>query len=298
MKLLLLGADGQVGFELRRSLLGLGHVRACTRAEADLAQHDALAALIAAERPDWIINAAAYTAVDLAEDQPELAHQINGEALRVIGASAKAVGARVLHYSTDYVFAGTEPGARQVSDGCAPVGAYGQSKLAGERALQISGASHLILRTAWVYAARGKNFLRTMLRLGAEREQLRVVADQHGTPTSARLIAQVSALMIGAMRTAPASDLRYGVYHLTAAGQTTWHGFATALLQAAFARDLLTRVPDVLAIRSDEFPTKAKRPHYSVLDCKKLEMNFGLQLPAWQLPMELVLDELKDRNAA
>lgn len=298
MKLLVLGADGQVGYELRRSLLGLGHVRACVRAEADLTQHDALAALIAAERPDWIINAAAYTAVDLAEDQPDLAHQINGEALRVIGASAKAVGARVLHYSTDYVFAGTEPGARQVSDACAPGGAYGHSKLAGERALQISGASHLIVRTAWVYAARGKNFLRTMLRLGAEREQLRVVADQHGTPTSARLIAQVSALMIAAMRTAPANDLRYGVYHLTAAGQTTWHGFATALLQAAFARGLLTRMPDVLAIRSDEFPTKAKRPHYSVLDCKKLEMNFGLQLPAWQLLMELVLDELKDRNAA
>ncbi|AVP98494.1 dTDP-4-dehydrorhamnose reductase [Ahniella affigens] len=298
MKLLLLGADGQVGFELRRSLLGLGHVRACTRTEADLSQHDALAALIAAERPDWIINAAAYTAVDRAEDQPELAHQINGEALSVIGASAKAIGARVLHYSTDYVFAGTEPGARQVSDACAPIGVYGASKLAGERALQVSGAPHLILRTAWVFAARGKNFLRTMLRLGAEQEQLRVVADQHGTPTSARLIAQVSALMIAALRTAPANDLRFGAYHVTAAGQTTWHGFATALLQAAVARGLMARMPEVLAIRSDAFPTKAKRPHYSVLDCKKLEMNFGLQLPAWQVPMELVLDELKDRNTA
>lgn len=298
MNILLLGADGQVGFELRRSLLGLGTVRACTRAEADLSQHDALAALIAAERPDWIINAAAYTAVDQAEDQPALAHQINGAALGVIGAAAKVIGARVLHYSTDYVFAGTEPGARQVSDTCAPVGAYGQSKLAGERALQISGASHLIVRTAWVYAARGKNFLRTMLRLGAEREQLSVVADQHGTPTSARLIAQASALMIGALRLAPASDLRYGLYHLTAQGQTTWHGFATALLAAAVNRGLLMRLPEVRAIRSDEFPTKAKRPHYSVLDCKKLEMNFGLKLPHWQLPMELVLDELKDRNTA
>lgn len=298
MKMLLLGADGQVGFELRRSLLGLGTVKSCSRAEADLSQPEALDALIRSERPDWIINAAAYTAVDLAEDQPELAHRINAEALGVIGAAAKATGARVLQYSTDYVFAGTEPGARQVSDACAPIGAYGQSKLAGERALQVSGAAHLIVRTAWVYAARGKNFLRTMLRLGAEREQLRVVADQHGTPTSARLIAQVSALMVSALRQAPPNDLRYGTYHLTAAGQTTWHGFAHALLAGARARGLLARMPEVLAIRSDEFPTKARRPQYSVLDCRKLEMNFGLQLPPWQLPMELVLDELKDRLSA
>jgi len=294
MKLLLLGADGQVGFELRRSLLPVGDVVAFGRLGADLADAAGIEALIQNESPDWIVNAAAYTAVDLAEDEPELAEAINGNALAVLGRAAKAVGARVLHYSTDYVFDGQVPTPRDESSPVSPLGVYGKSKLAGERALIDSGASHLILRTAWVHAARGKNFLRTMLKLARDRDQLRVVADQHGAPTSARLIADVSAHVIRMMRLAPAQDARFGVYHLAASGQTTWAGFAAALLAEARDMGLIERAPEIVPIRTEDYPTKARRPRYSVLDCTRLKQTFDLDLPNWPVPMQHVLAELKD----
>ncbi|MBK8286180.1 MAG: dTDP-4-dehydrorhamnose reductase [Ahniella sp.] len=296
MNLLLFGADGQVGFELRRSLTPLGNVTACTHADVDLADAGSIVECINRMKPDWIVNAAAYTAVDLAEDQAERARAINADALDVIGRTARSIGARVLHYSTDYVFDGAEATARDESAPCAPIGVYGQTKLDGERALADSGAAHLILRTAWVYAARGRNFLKTMLRLGAEREVLRVVADQHGTPTSARLIAESSALMVFSLRSAAVDDTRFGTYHLTAAGQTTWHGFADALIASAHELGLLARRPEVQAISTDDYPTRARRPQCSVLDTHKLERTFGLHMPDWRLPMAQVLAELKDRQ--
>lgn len=294
MKLLLLGADGQVGFELRRSLLPVGDVVAFGRVGADLSDAAGIEALIHAQSPDWVVNAAAYTAVDLAEDEPERAGSINGEALAVIGRAARAIGARVLHYSTDYVFDGQVQTPRDESSPVSPLGVYGASKLAGERSLAASGASHLILRTAWVHAARGRNFLRTMLKLAGDRDQLRVVADQHGAPTSARLIADVSAHVIKAMRAAPANDARFGTYHLAASGQTTWAGFAAALLAEARDVGLIERSPEIVPIRTEDYPTKARRPRYSVLDCTRLKRTFELDLPYWPVPMQHVLAELKD----
>ena len=296
MNLLLFGADGQVGFELRRCLMPLGNVIACTRADVDLADATSIATCINEARPDWIVNAAAYTAVDLAEDEPKRASTINTDALAVIGRAASSIGARVLHYSTDYVFDGSDGTAREESDPCAPIGVYGQTKLDGERALAETCAAHVIIRTAWVYAARGRNFLKTMLRLGAERDVLRVVADQHGTPTSARLIAESTALIVHSLRSAARDDTRFGTYHLTAAGQTTWHGFAATLLASAHELGLLARMPDVQAIGTDDYPTRARRPKFSVLDSRKLERTFGLHMPDWRLPMAQVLAELKDRQ--
>lgn len=294
MKLLLLGADGQVGFELRRSLMPLGEVRALGRAEADLADAKHIRALVQRESPDWIVNAAAYTAVDQAEDEPERAMAVNGAALAAIGEAARAAGARVLHYSTDYVFDGETARARDETSPVAPLGAYGRSKLAGEQALAASGAPFLVFRTAWIYAARGRNFLRTMLKLAAERDMLRVVADQHGSPTSARLVAECSALALFSLRGAAADDPRFGIHHLAAGGATTWHGFASALLAGAHAIGLLQRLPEVVPITTAEFPTKARRPRHSVLDCRRFEQAFGLVLPDWRVPMMHVLHELKD----
>lgn len=301
MRLLLLGADGQLGFELHRSLAPLGVISPTTRSGTlagggaahalDLTDGRRLEALIAEVRPDWIINAAAYTAVDTAETERDLAGAVNGHALAVIGRSARAVGARVLHYSTDYVFDGSAERPYVSDDRPAPVNAYGASKLLGEELLLASGAPHLIVRTAWVYAARGRNFLRTMLRLGREREALRVVADQFGAPTSARLIAAASAAMLARMGTAPADDPRFGLYHLTASGRTSWHGFAQAIIERAHAQGLLARAPVVEAISSAEFPTAAARPASSLLDCRALEQAFGLTLPAWQDDLARVLGE-------
>lgn len=299
MNILLLGADGQVGFELLRAITSLGSVTATTRKgvlpdgaaceSCDLVDHDALRALIASTRPHWIVNAAAYTAVDRAEDEPELAQQINGDALAVIGGAAKQVDARVVHYSTDYVFDGAATRPWREDDPTVPLGAYGRSKLAGEIALRASGAAHLILRTAWVYGRRGNNFLKTILRLARERDRLTVVADQTGTPTTAGLIADTTASMLRTMQSAATSDPRFGTYHLTANGQTTWHGFASAIVDHAHDAGLLPRKPEVAAITTDQFPTKAKRPAYSVLDTTKLQSTFGLTLPDWRAELAGVM---------
>lgn len=300
MKFLVLGANGQVGFELLRALTPHGEVVAATRdgaddsLDADLARADSLARALDAIAPDIVVNAAAYTAVDRAEDEPALADRVNHLAVAEIGAWAARNSRGIVHYSTDYVFDGTATQPYREDDATAPLGVYGATKLAGEDALRASGAHHLILRTAWVYAARGHNFLRTMLRLGSERDSLRVVSDQIGAPTPARLIAATTAAIVEPWSAAIASrDARFdGTYHLVTHGKTSWHGFAEAVFAGAAARGLVERAPRVDAISTAEYPTRAKRPAYSVLDVSRLEAAFGLQLPDWRAGLESVLDEL------
>ena len=300
MKLLVLGGDGQVGFELMRSLVPLGEVVSATRngaghtVDADLARADSLARALDAITPAIVVNAAAYTAVDRAEDEPELADRINHHAVAEIGAWAAKNGAGVVHYSTDYVFDGSATHPYRETDPTAPAGVYGRTKRDGEMALLASGARHLILRTAWVYAARGKNFLLTMLRLARERDELRVVDDQIGAPTPARLIADATAEVLSSWHVSlETSDARFdGLHHLVAAGQCSWHAFATAIVAGAAARGLIERAPRVVAIGTSDYPTRARRPAFSVLDTERLQGAFGLQLPDWEAGLESVLDEL------
>lgn len=296
MRFLLLGANGQVGFELLRALSPLGEVMAATRsgvladgsvcASADLAEAGALAQVLDEARAGVIVNAAAYTAVDRAEDEPGLADRINHRAVAEIGAWAARNDARVVHYSTDYVFDGRAARPYREDDATAPLGVYGSTKLAGEQALRASGARHQVFRTAWVYAARGHNFLRTMLRLAGERDELRIVADQVGAPTPAWLIADVTA---AALSNATAPD---GVFHLVSRGQCSWAGFASAIVEGAAARGLIAHEPRVVPIATADYPTRATRPAYSVLDVSRLENVFGLQLPDWRAGLDQVLDEL------
>lgn len=261
---------------------------------ADLSAPETLAALLDSEQPDVIVNAAAYTAVDRAEQEEEAATRINAEAVNAVARWAKAHDALVVHYSTDYVFAGDASSPYQEEAAVAPSGAYGRSKLAGEKALEASGAPYFNFRTAWVYSPVGHNFLRTMLRLGGEREELRVVADQIGTPTDTTLIVEGTLAAIDrwmAADRATRSTLE-GTYHLTASGATSWHGFASAILQRAAQRGLLTKAPIVQAIGSSEFPTPAKRPAYSVLDNSRFARTFDYPLPDWQVGLERTLDAL------
>ncbi len=305
MKILLLGGNGQVGFELMRALGPLGDMMAATRdgrlpggapcLRADLADSDAaLIALLDRSAPDLIVNAAAYTAVDRAEDEPALAQRINGDAVGTLGRWAAPRGVPVIHYSTDYVFDGHATRPWREDDATAPLGVYGASKRAGELALIASGARHLILRTAWVYAARGHNFLRTMLRLAGERDVLRVVDDQIGTPTPARLIASATAAIVA--RLAPrgifVSDAPWGIHHLTAAGQTSWCGFTRAILPMAQRAGLIVRAPEVQAIATVDYPTRAQRPAWSVLDCTRVQDTFALCLPSWETALDAVIGEL------
>lgn len=296
-RILLLGADGQVGWELRRALLPLGEVRPLNRAQADLGDLDALRAVLQREQPDLIVNAAAYTAVDKAETDPELAQRINAVAPQVLADYAAAHGAWLAHYSTDYVFDGAKaaPGSYTEADIPNPQSAYGRSKLAGEQAITASGCRHLILRTSWVYAARGGNFAKTMLKLAAERDSLRVIADQFGAPISAELIADTTAIMLHRLRTDPALAQRAsGLYHLTAQGSTSWHGYAQFVIARAAARGLPLRcTPEqVQAITTADYPLPAPRPANSRLDCSKLQTTFDLFLPPWQTQVQRLIDEL------
>lgn len=303
-RILVLGANGQVGHELLRHLAPLGEVIAATRngelpggtscALANLTREGSVAALIEAERPDLVVNAAAYTAVDRAEDEPQIALRVNGLALAEIGAAAHAVGAGVVHYSTDYVFPGDGARPYLEDDDTGPRSAYGESKLTGEQALAASGAEHLIFRTAWVYGARGHNFLRTMLRLGRERDVLKVVDDQRGAPTPAFLIAAVTAQVLARWwREPPANRAALsGLHHLSSAGETSWHGFAQAIFQRAVAAGLLPKAPHVQAIGSEEFPAKAARPAYSVLDSSRLRRHHGVHLPDWSWGLDRVIADL------
>ena len=293
MRILLLGGNGQLGTELQRSLAPLGALTIGTRngaladgtpcEAADFDVPDALAALVEGSGADVVVNAAAYTQVDKAEQEPDAAFRANAHAPGALAQACARTGARLVHYSTDYVFDGRGTRPYREGDPTAPLGVYGASKLAGEDAIRASDASHLIFRTAWVYAAHGKNFLRTMLRLAAERDELRVVADQHGTPTPAALIADVTSRIL------QQSPGRSGLWHLTPTGQTTWHGFAEAIVDRAHAIGQLTRKPRVIPITTAEFPTPAARPAYSVLDCTRLQHDFGIDLPGWHEGLDRTL---------
>ena len=304
MKILLLGANGQVGFELARSLAPLGELVCATRDGllatrercllANLAEPETLGNVLHEAAPDIVVNAAAYTAVDRAEDEENLADRVNHLALTVLGAWAARSSALVVHYSTDYVFDGQGNRPYREEDATAPLGVYGRSKLAGEEALRASGCDHLILRTAWVYAARGKNFLRTMLKLGRERDTLRVVNDQHGAPTSARLIANATALALARWLSLDSTKRveSLGTYHLCASGECTWYEFARSIFVTADICGLLKRRPEIVPIATSEYPTKAPRPTYSVLDTGKFRTTFGLHLPNWEIGSDAVLEEL------
>ncbi|MGA7985152.1 MAG: dTDP-4-dehydrorhamnose reductase [Burkholderiales bacterium] len=277
MKILLTGRNGQVGWELERALAPLGEVVATDRSTLDLADPDAIQRVVREVKPDIIVNAAAYTAVDKAESEPELAMRINGFVPGVFAEEAKRLGALLVHYSTDYVFDGEKAGPYLEDDEPNPINAYGKSKLAGEQAVLNSGCLSLVLRTSWVYGGRGANFLLTVLRLARERSELRVVNDQFGAPTWCRAIARSSA---GIVRRMLGERLPSGVYHVTNRGRTSWFGFATEAL-----RQTHSETP-VRAIPSSEYPTPAKRPTNSVLDGEKLERVFGMVLPDWRESLE------------
>jgi dTDP-4-dehydrorhamnose reductase len=290
--LLVLGGSGQVGWELRRSLAPLGEVVGTTLEGGagpglDLTRPGELAGVLDALRPTLVVNAAAHTAVDRAEQEPAVAAAVNADAVAELGRVAARWGTPVIHYSTDFVFDGRSPRPYREDDPPAPLGVYGETKLAGERALAESGAPHLVLRTSWVYGIRGGNFLLTMLRLFREREEVRVVDDQTGTPTWSRMIAEATAQIAAGLvsgRT-PIADVQ-GTYHLTCGGSATWHGFARAILERAGTGCRLVPIP------TRDYPTPARRPAYSVLDNAKLHRTFGLALPDWRVALSLCLDDL------
>lgn len=295
MKVLLFGGNGQLGTELRRALGPFVDLVVATRSgqidgvaceAADFDRPQSLAGVLARVQPELVINAAAYTAVDNAEADAPAAWRANAEAPAQIAGWCAQHGVPMVHYSTDYVFDGQGNQPYREEDATAPLGVYGHSKLAGEQAIAASGAPYLIFRTAWVYASHGKNFLRTMLRLAAERDQLSVVADQIGCPTSAALIANTTLAVL------QSGQLQSGVWHLTASGQTSWHGFAHEIFEQAHAAGLLARKPSLSAITTEQFPTPATRPAWSVLDNRRLQEDFGIQLPSWQHGLEAVIAEL------
>ena len=293
-RIVLTGANGQVGWALRRTLSSLGEVLAHDSTTLDIADRDALRGRLRALEPAIIVNAAAYTAVDRAESDADRADAVNAVAPRVMAEEAARTGALLLHFSTDYVFSGEGQRPWQESDRCEPLNVYGRSKLAGELAIAASGCRHLIFRTSWVYGARGSNFLLTMRRLMRERPELRIVADQIGAPTWCRDLAEASAQIIAqwvSPRCAAAADEPWGVYHLCNAGETSWHGFATAIqaLDVAHGRASDARL---LPIPSSEYPTPARRPLNSRLDCDRLERTFGVRLQHWERALELCMDEM------
>ena len=294
-RVLILGRTGQLGWELRHKLACLGAVAGVGSAEVDFSRPDSIRKAVRAAEPAVIVNAAAYTAVDRAESEPELAMAINGTAPGVLAEEAKRLRSILVHYSADYVFDGTKRDSYVETDAPHPLSVYGKSKLAGDVAIQATGCDYLILRTTWVYGPRGNNFLLTMLRLARERDELQIVDDQHGAPTSSECIAQATANIL-AQLLAPSSgglDDRSGIYNLTCAGETTWFGFAKALLTAA-AATLGTPLPTVLPIPTSEYPRPAKRPANSRLSCQRLETTFGVRMPRWEDALSLVLETLAE----
>ena len=300
MKLLLLGKNGQVGWELQRSLAPLGEVIAMNRQSVnvdgnglcgDIADLQTLAQTIRSVRPDVIVNAAAHTAVDKAESEPDLALRLNAEAPEVMALEAKSLGALLVHYSTDYVFDGSGGAARKEGDATGPLSVYGRTKLEGEQRIAATNCRHLIFRTSWVYAARGGNFAKTMLRLAQEREALSVINDQWGAPTGADLIADVTA---HGVRHVSAHEGDGGLYHLVAAGETNWHAYACHVIERAqsLRPDLDWKVQSTAAVPTTAFPTPAARPLNSRLDTQKLQAVMQLHLPAWQQGVERMLREI------
>ena len=289
MKILLTGTSGQVGFELQRSLQGLGEVVAVDRAQMDLSNLQQVREVIRAVRPTLIVNPAAYTAVDQAETERELAMRINAEAPAVMAEEAGRIGAGLVHYSTDYVFDGTKQGAWVEDDMPHPVNVYGASKLAGEQAIIASGVPHLIIRTSWVYGMRGKNFLLTVLRLAAERDELRIVGDQFGSPTWSRSIAGTTAQLLARLDAREGlleamAGGQGGIYHLSSAGATSWHGFTEQIV----GHHSVTKKPKVTAIRTEDYPLPAPRPRNSVMAGDRLA-GLGIHMPAWQTALALCL---------
>ncbi|WP_426190324.1 dTDP-4-dehydrorhamnose reductase [Massilia sp. DWR3-1-1] len=287
MKILITGTSGQVGYELQRSLQGLGEVIAVDRAQMDLSDLQQVRDVIRAVKPTLIVNPAAYTAVDKAESEPALAMRINGEAPAVMAEEARRLGAGIVHYSTDYVFDGSKPGPYVETDPTCPINVYGATKLAGEQAIAAGGVPHLILRTSWVYGTRGKNFLLTVLRLAAERDELRIVGDQFGSPTWSRTIADTTALLLARLDAregllAAMASGQGGIYHLTSGGSTSWHGFTEQIVGHAS----VAKKPTVTAIRTEEYPVPAKRPHNSVMACARLA-DLGVHVPEWQTALAL-----------
>ena len=297
MKILLLGKNGQVGWELQRSLAPLGEVLALDRHSTtycgDLSKPEELAKTVLAYKPDYIVNAAAHTAVDKAESEPELAKALNVDAPAALAKAAAQVGSWLVHYSTDYVFDGSGTHARQEGEGTGPLSVYGQTKLDGEKAIVASGCKYLIFRTSWVYAARGGNFAKTMMRLAQERDKLTVINDQHGAPTGADLIADVTA---HAMRRLLGTQniLLGGVYHLVASGETTWHGYASHVIARAkmMKPGLDWKVTHIAAVPTSAFLTPAMRPLNSRLCTNKLQQDFGLALPHWSQGVDRMLAEI------
>jgi dTDP-4-dehydrorhamnose reductase len=298
MRILLLGKNGQVGWELQRALAPLGELIALDfdspqPLAADFTQPETLAATVRSLAPQAIVNAAAHTAVDKAESEPELARTINADAPAVLAREARALGAWLVHYSTDYVFDGSGTAPRTEDAPTAPLSVYGRTKLDGENAIRASGCAHLILRTSWVYAARGGNFARTMLRLAAERDALSVIDDQIGAPTGAELLADITA---HALRAACVDPALGGTYHAVAAGETSWHGYARHAIEFARAAGQPVRVAParIAAVPTSAYPTPAKRPLNSRLDTRKLRGAFGLTLPDWRVGVERMLREVLD----
>nr|WP_254224566.1 dTDP-4-dehydrorhamnose reductase [Burkholderia multivorans] len=286
---MLTGINGQVGFELQRTLQGLGNVVALDRSRLDLSRLDQVRDVVRDLKPDLIVNPAAYTAVDQAETDVAMATRLNAEAPAVLAEEAKRIGAALIHYSTDYVFSGTKAGPYVEDDAVDPQNVYGRTKLDGERAIAASGCAHLIFRTSWVYGTRGKNFLLTMLRLGAERDELKVVADQIGAPTWSNTIATLTAHVVAQAISAPMRDewwhAHSGIYHLCAAGSTSWHGFAEAIFRLAD----LAKKPAVMPIPASAYPTPAKRPANSQMANAKLAEHFGLHAPHWEAALALCM---------
>jgi dTDP-4-dehydrorhamnose reductase len=298
-RILLTGSSGQVGSELVKTLAPLGELVAPLRGELDLSDVDAVRSFIRVSRPRWIVNPAAYTAVDKAESETELAYTINRDSVQAIGEAASEVGSGVIHFSTDYVFDGTKNAPYVEDDRTDPVSVYGASKLAGEQALAASGAAHMIFRTSWVYGTTGKNFLRTILRLAREREVIRVVADQHGAPTWSRDLARMTAHAIARVEAglkgrelAEATPGWRGVYHAAGAGETTWCGFATEAIRLASEREPGMHFARVEAISTAEYPTPAKRPPNSRMSGARLAERFGWTMMTWRDSLREVIAEL------
>ena len=306
MKILLLGCGGQVGWELQRSLAPLGQVVAldfntpgpseAPELKADFTDPAQVAEIVRRVRPDVVVNSAAHTAVDKAESEPEVARLINATTPGQLAQAVAAIGALLVHYSTDYVFDGSGSAPRDESAPTSPLNVYGQTKLEGEQLIQASGCRHLILRTSWVYAARGGNFARTMLKLAAERDALKVIADQHGAPTGADLLADVTAHVIRSVGQ-PGGEARLGLYHVVAAGETTWHAYASHVIAWAREQGLPVRVPAdaIEPVPTTAYPTPARRPHNSRLDTRRLQVAFGLSLPDWQQGVDRMLTEISGK---
>ncbi len=293
-RILLTGKNGQVGWELQRTLAPLGEVVALDRQQLDLVKPDQIRERVREIKPSLIVNAAAYTAVDKAEEEPELAMAINGIAPGILAEEAKRLNAAIVHYSTDYVFDGTKTTPYTEEDLPNPLNVYGRTKLEGERAIQAAGVPYMILRTSWVYGMRGKNFLLTVLRLAQEREELRIVDDQIGAPTWSRMIAEATAQILAQVylpvisHSSPLTEKK-GIYHLSAGGQTSWYGFARAIV--ARISETSTQSVKLIPIPTSKYPAPARRPAYSLLSKAKLNGAFGLAMLDWDRALELVLEE-------